>query len=547
MIIKTLYSQDEKIDIESYLIKCGIPESEVEDFIYPDGSHLDEPYAYLNMRQAVEFAREVLENKNNKVALICDSDADGILSSSMIFRFLVHEGLDKDNIKVLFHNGKQHGIEDWMIPKIKEWSNYLIVPDAGTNDVMQCQELSDSVKILILDHHNIDEENPYAIVVNNQAQKNLNHDLCGTGVVFKFITAYYNPPIDMLPDEPFFNDLSYKFMADMVAVANISDVMDMSSFENRTFNYFALGFILTPFLKFLIDNEVEHMPTPTDIAFKISPLINAVCRLDGEIEKKRALFMSFADIAQTEEDYQETLSICKWAKNKQKSEVDRILKTVESEVENFKNFAIVSVPKTPYTGLIANKLLDKYNKPMFVVHEENGLISGSARSPIPIKNILDESGYMVISGGHDKACGVGWNQENTNALFSYLDQLDIDLQNDEIEVCQSFKANDIPNNIFYEFESYEELWGSGLPAPLFHIKNIRIKGKDIKAIGSNKTTIQFNVGNVKFIQFFVSKEKQEKLGVGKKDEIEFSVIGTLERNIFRDRSYKQCAIKEILL
>lgn len=546
-MIKTLYSQDEKIDIKSYLIKCGIPESEVEDFIYPDGSYLDEPYAYLNMREAVEFAREVLENKNNKVTLICDSDADGILSSSMIFRFLVHEGLDKDNIKVLFHEGKQHGIEDWMIQEIKEWSNYLIVPDAGTNDVRQCQELSGSVKILILDHHNIDNENPYAIVVNNQAQGNLNHDLCGTGVVFKFITAYYNPPIDMLPDEPFFNDLSYKFMADMVAVANISDVMNMSSFENRTFNYFALGFILTPFLKFLIDNEVEHMPTPTDIAFKISPLINAVCRLDGEIEKKRALFMSFADIVQTEEDYQETLSICKWAKNKQKSEVDRILKTVESEVENFKNFAIVFVPKTPYTGLIANKLLDRYNKPMFVVHEDDGLISGSARSPIPIKNILDESGYMVISGGHDKACGVGWNQENTNDLFSYLNQLNIDLQNDEIEACQSFKANDIPNNIFYEFESYEELWGSGLPAPLFHIKNIRIKGKDIKAIGSNKTTIQFNVGNVKFIQFFVSKEKQEKLGVGKKDEIEFSVIGTLERNIFRDRSYKQCTIKEILL
>lgn len=547
MIIKTLYSQDEKIDIESYLIKRGIPESEIENFIYPDGSYLDEPYAYLNMREAVEFAREVLENKNNKVTLICDSDADGILSSSMIFRFLVHEGLDKGNIKVLFHNGKQHGIEDWMIQEIKEWSNYLIVPDAGTNDVIQCQELSDSVKILILDHHNIDDVNPYAIVVNNQTQENLNHDLCGTGVVFKFITAYYNPPIDMLPDEPFFNDLSYKFMADMVAVANISDVMNMSSFENRTFNYFALGFILTPFLKFLIDNEVEHMPTPTDIAFKISPLINAVCRLDGEIEKKRALFMSFADIAQTEEDYQETLSICKWAKNKQKSEVDRILKTVESEVENFKNFAIVSVPKTPYTGLIANKLLDKYNKPIFVVHEENGLISGSARSPVPIKNILDESGYMIISGGHDKACGVGWNQGNTSDLFAYLNQLDIDLQNDEIEVCQSFEANDIPNNIFYEFESYEELWGSGLPAPLFHVTNIRIKGKDIKVIGSNKTTIQFNVGNVKFIQFFVSKEKQEKLGVGKKDEIEFSVIGTLERNIFRDRSYKQCTIKEVLL
>lgn len=546
MIIKTLYSQDEKIDIKSYLIKCGIPESEVEDFIYPDGSYLDEPYAYLNMREAVEFAREVLENKNNKVTLICDSDADGILSSSMIFRFLVHEGLNKDNIKVLFHEGKQHGIEDWMIQEIKEWSNYLIVPDAGTNDVMQCKELSDSVKILILDHHNIDEENPYAIVVNNQAQENLNHDLCGTGVAFKFITAYYNPPIDMLPEEPFFNDLSYKFMSDMVAVANIGDVMDMCSFENRTFNYFALNIITTPFLKFLVNSEIGDIPTPTDIAFKIIPLLNAVCRLEDCAGEKTQLFMSFADMTQTEDDYKITLDMCKWARNKQRSEVNKILNEHENSIEEYENFDILYVPKTPYTGLIANKLLDKYNKVVFVVHKEGNLINGSARSPIGFKKILGESGLMTTNKGHDKAWGIAWEEENTEKLYEYIESLTLEFKND-IEVCQSFPANNIPNNIFYEFESYEELWGTGLPAPLFYIHDIHLNGKDIKSIGANGTTIQFSIGQVKFIQFFVSKEKQETLGIGQDIDITFDVVGTLERNVFMNRSYKQCVIKEVIL
>lgn len=546
MIIKTLYSQDEKIDIESYLTKCGIPEGEVEDFIYPDGSYLDEPYNYLNMRQAVEFIREVLENKDNKVTLICDSDADGILSSSLIFRFLVHEGLDKDNIKVLFHEGKQHGIEDWMIQEIKEWSNYLIVPDAGTNDVVQCKELSDSVKILILDHHNIDEENPYAIVVNNQAQENLNHDLCGTGVAFKFITAYYNPPIDMLPEEPFFNDLSYKFMSDMVAIANIGDVMDMCSFENRTFNYFALNIIMTPFLKFLVNSEIGDIPTPTDIAFKIIPLLNAVCRLEDCIAEKTQLFMSFADMTQTEDDYKTTIDMCKWARNKQRSEVNKILNEYENSIEEHENFAILYVPKTPYTGLIANKLLDKYNKVIFVIHKEGNLISGSARSPISFKKILGESGLMMTNKGHDKAWGIAWEDENTEKLYEYIESLTLKFKCD-LEVCQSFPADNIPNNIFYEFESYEELWGTGLPAPLFYIHDIHLNGRDIKSIGANGTTIQFSIGPVKFIQFFVSKEKQEALGVGRDIDVVFDVVGTLERNVFMDRSYKQCVIKEVVL
>ena len=70
--------------------------------------------------------------------------------------------------------GKKHGISLEHIDTEKV--HLVIVPDAGTNDVKQCKQLQEhGIDILITDHHEIEESNPYAVVINCQDGKYPNH------------------------------------------------------------------------------------------------------------------------------------------------------------------------------------------------------------------------------------------------------------------------------------------------------------------------------------------------------------------------------------
>ena len=87
---------------------------------------------------------------------------------------------------ILHARAKAHGLDDDIV--ISDDTKLLIIPDAGTNDTEQCKELSENgIDILILDHHESEEKNPYALIVNNQMSDNyFNKDFCGAGVVYKF-------------------------------------------------------------------------------------------------------------------------------------------------------------------------------------------------------------------------------------------------------------------------------------------------------------------------------------------------------------------------
>ena len=83
--------------------------------------------------------------------------------------------LDKDYpVNYIIHNNnKAHGLAkcgrgDFDIP---ENTKLLIVPDAGTNDYMQCNQLVDrGIDIICLDHHEKEDwlVDSKAIIVNNQ-------------------------------------------------------------------------------------------------------------------------------------------------------------------------------------------------------------------------------------------------------------------------------------------------------------------------------------------------------------------------------------------
>ena len=119
------------------------------------------PYENLdNMNKAVELFMKHFNNKD-KIEILVDSDPDGFCSAAMMYSYIKKMNADYPVNYILHARAKTHGLDDDIV--ISDDTKLLIIPDAGTNDTEQCRELSEKgMDILILDHHESEEKNPYA-------------------------------------------------------------------------------------------------------------------------------------------------------------------------------------------------------------------------------------------------------------------------------------------------------------------------------------------------------------------------------------------------
>ena len=183
----------------------------VNEYLHLTSDCLIDYHNLDNISEAVQMFSRHIENKS-KIAIVVDCDADGYTSASMMYLYIKRIA-PEIHIECLMHEGKQHGLSpDITIP---EETNFVILPDGGTNDTEQCKMLYEKgIDVLILDHHLQDKENPYAVIVNNQISENYsNKELCGAGVVYKFLQAV---------DDETWNEYADDFL-DLVALGNISD------------------------------------------------------------------------------------------------------------------------------------------------------------------------------------------------------------------------------------------------------------------------------------------------------------------------------------
>ena len=118
---------------------------------------------YTNMDVAVDMFKYA--NNNIQIGIVADSDGDGNLSAAIAY--LLCKEFGKKEPIVLFHSGKQHGIQDLMQDIIDAHIDFLILPDSSSNENDACLELEQHrCTCLVLDHHIMEQENEHAVVVN---------------------------------------------------------------------------------------------------------------------------------------------------------------------------------------------------------------------------------------------------------------------------------------------------------------------------------------------------------------------------------------------
>ena len=404
------------ISIKYQLYRDTIPELTArQQLLYNRGIELEDQNEWLsagkecinnwrlldNMDTVVEKVHYAFENAM-PITVVQDCDCDGYTSAAIFVNYLYQISPDfvADKVTILTHAGKQHGLAD-LVDKIPRETKLLVVPDAGSNDVEECKELSAFMDICILDHHD-SCVNPYATVVNPQLCDYPNKALTGAGVVWQFCRAY---------DELCSYDFADKF-TDLAALGMIGDMSNYKELETRAIVNLGLADIHNPFFvtmarknKFSMDkmNGINYY----SVAFYVVPFINA-CVRSGTQEEKDIVFQSMLlshafDMVESSKRgekgkfvylYEEAVTVAERVKRRQTKLQDESMSILEKKIkdEHLIDHAVITCICDPdevernITGLVANKIQAKYQHPTLVlirskeVDDKEIVYRGSARN-----------------------------------------------------------------------------------------------------------------------------------------------------------------------
>ena len=524
-----------------------------------------DPFQLKNMRRAVELFKKHIEN-NSKILVIQDSDADGLCSAAIMINFITNF-CDRE-VSYKIHESKAHGLESHYLEIIDEEFDFVIVPDAGSNDIKYHQALKEhGIDILVLDHHIINEklipdiENyENAVIVNCTDGVYKNPHLSGGGVVLKFIQALDYEDKSVNAGE----------FVDLAALSIISDMMPVVNPENSYIIRYGLKNIRNSgFVSILKAQEfsTKGILTPLSIAFYVTPLINGLIRV-GTMEQKDFLLQAFINGEKSilsnkrgaAGDEMETVGEqnarnCINCKNKQNREKEKAIEQLKIQiVENcldenkilILNGNELSCPRS-IMGLCAMGICAETKIPTLLGRENNGVLSGSIRNcdNNELKNFREfllDSKLMEYVEGHNSAAGFSIKTSNLEKLTKYANEKlkDVDFKTNFYEVDFSFNNEESIVDIIFNICEHSLLWGQGNPEPIIHIKDMIINPKDIKL--RSKGTYIFKHNNVDFIKFFSEEEYNE---ICKFEQVKISIIGTCSINNFRGVSSPQILLKEV--
>lgn len=516
--------------IQEYLKALGV--EDINLYLNPDSSCLDDVKSYPNIEKAANLLCKAIINER-KIGLLVDVDCDGMCSATIIRTFL-NTYYDIDPV-IYIRQGKAHGLrasasED-IVEQIKaDGIRLMIIPDAGTNDAPECHDLkAHGCNTLILDHHKVEVDNPDAVIVNHHLSNGLNTALSGTGVTAKFIQYYCE-----------YYHIDAPYMDDLVAMSIFSDSCSLIPLENRCYADVGMHRVENEMIKAMLPLANRYGVNPTGYSWAMIPLINAICRQE-KIDDKRRLF----DAMSGHGDIDEAIKMCKSAHRLQADEVKQIMEEVEPTLDlNHKVVIGYAKPQDAnLIGLVANKFMSKYHKPIILLRPMNTTTwSGSFRSPVPLNEIINNSGYGKALG-HDFAAGVYVKKADLPKLIDYLDTIDFP-DEPEINVTACLNASDVNVKMCQMCEDNKELYGTGVPEPTFFFQGI-IYPENVQMFKKRTTTIKVTLDGMDFLMFMANQDQIDDFTFSGPKLI--NIVATLSTNTWNNVTTKQGKIKNYSL
>lgn len=374
---------------------------------------IDEDLEIINI-----FKKKIFENKDKKFLIVGDYDCDGICATTIMKKLLDDLNI-KNNYYIPSRIKEGYGLNVNIVDNARNNGfDCLLCVDNGVvalDALNKCQEYG--IKVFIIDHHEyIDEPNcEYLLHPKMFDDKYL--DMCASGLCALVSNSFrYH----------YLNDVygGLATLADMVSVFNYNRFLIKRMFAILS------GNDIKPIRMLLNNSAVSYQ----SLQFSVIPKINAVSRLDEYMNVNYLVKYLLSN------DDNECLYYFTMIEkiNKERKEYTKVMYEKAIRMLNIDDDIILLADdgfKEGLCGLLANRLLNEYGKPVIVFSIIDNEVKGSGRSLDGFNLYAYLSSFkelFIAFGGHEQAVGLSLTKDNYDRLIECV-------RSNKVEISETIK------------------------------------------------------------------------------------------------------------
>ena len=548
-----------------------IDEKEITEYLYGGKEALHNPHLLKDVDKAAEIIAEGIAEKK-VMRIIGDYDIDGVNATYILLDGIRRCGGNVDAaIPDRMKDG--YGINEHLIEQaLSDGKELLITCDNGIaaiNEINFAKEKG--MTVVVTDHHEIPYRNTEqgkeflrsnADAIVNPKQADCPYPckgICGAVVAWKLVQVLYER-MDIPVEEA-------DIFIENAGFATVGDVMDLTG-ENRILvklGLKALEHTKNPGMKALIaKNKLSDKPLSAyHIGFVLGPCINASGRLDTA---KRSLELLLErDEVKASALAGELVELNESRKYMTQQETQKALEQIEKEGREKDKVLVVYLPECheSLAGIIAGRIRETYQRPVFVLTRGEEGVKGSGRS-IEAYSMFDKmtevAELFTKYGGHPMAAGLSMREEDIDKLREQLNQK---AELSEEDMAEVVRLDAVLPMSYFTVDTIRQLsvlepCGKSNTKPVFADRNIKVTRASI--VGVNRNVLKLHLldskgnpvagvyfGEVeKFLTFLSEKFGSEEVDAamhGKENSIQFAAVYEPAVDTYSGRESVQAIIR----
>lgn len=548
-----------------------IDEKEITEYLYGGKEALHNPHLLKDVDKAAEIIAEGIAEKK-AMRIIGDYDIDGVNATYILLDGIRRCGGNVDAaIPDRMKDG--YGINEHLIEQaLSDGKELLITCDNGIaaiNEINFAKEKG--MTVVVTDHHEIPYRNTEqgkeflrsnADAIVNPKQADCPYPckgICGAVVAWKLVQVLYER-MDIPVEEA-------DIFIENAGFATVGDVMDLTG-ENRILvklGLKALEHTKNPGMKALIaKNKLSDKPLSAyHIGFVLGPCINASGRLDTA---KRSLELLLErDEVKASALAGELVELNESRKYMTQQETQKALEQIEKEGREKDKVLVVYLPECheSLAGIIAGRIREAYQRPVFVLTRGEEGVKGSGRS-IEAYSMFDKmtevAELFTKYGGHPMAAGLSMREEDIDKLREQLNQK---AELSEEDMAEVVRLDAVLPMSYFTVDTIRQLsvlepCGKSNTKPVFADRNIKVTRAGI--VGVNRNVLKLHLldskgnpvagvyfGEVeKFLTFLSEKFGSEEVDAamhGKENSIQFAAVYEPAVDTYSGRESVQAIIR----
>ena len=434
--------------IDSILYERGI--DDVVGFLKPVESDM----VSFDEMNGIEDAYRIIDDAvtmGERFLVLADVDADGCCSNAIITKYLRRCGAD---VECIINDGKKHGAEDFDLTLLNDIDVMIIVDSLNNSPDVYRRIIDTGTKLVVFDHH-LPEQRLFDakldFVLVTSAKDYANEHLSGAGVCMKYVLY-----MDEMNLTSYAQDLWV-----YAAIGLIADMSDMSVPENRYIAHRGLAQFKNPMVKKMIGTYAFDSQS---VSFSIAPLVNAAMRMH---ENEKAMNVFLADDETEIADLVKDLKDCKDRQNEVVAELlNGLLAQGEAQLDRkCMFFMLENDSEAEITGLVGNKLLAMYQRPLFILRQRDGQYAGSMRA-VGTENFLEIANGtgLCLCQGHPNAAGAFIDVDKFEQFKEVIEEELNDIEfSIKIEADIELLPSQINENLIKQLNAINRISGTGFP------------------------------------------------------------------------------------